>query len=170
MVVETARLILREFVLSDAKDLLALNADPEVLRYTGDAPFRDQKEAEEFLLHYNHYEMYQYGRWAVINKVSNEFLGWCGIKYHPETNEVDLGFRFKKQFWGMGYAFESAEGVIKYGANILKLKRLIARVETRNVASIKLIEKLGFTLVQNIEFNGVEGKLFEIYLPIYSDS
>src|SRR5687768_8000055 len=89
---ETPRLRLREFSLDDASALFGLNNDPEVLRYTGDAPFASEDEARAFVTNYTHYATHGYGRWAVLHRPTGEFLGWCGLKYHPETGETDLGY------------------------------------------------------------------------------
>jgi RimJ/RimL family protein N-acetyltransferase len=55
-----------------------------------------------------------------------EFTGWCGLKYLSETNEVDLGYRFMKKFWGKGYATEAALACIEYGFSRLHLQKLLA--------------------------------------------
>ena len=95
-VIETPRLVLREFVLNDAENIWELNSDPEVIKYTGDPPFATIEKAREFLLDYTDYEKNGFGRWAVITKASNSFIGWCGLKFN-EQNLVDLGFRFFKR-------------------------------------------------------------------------
>ena len=69
--IETPRLILREFELDDAFDIYKLNADPEVIRYTGDPPFETVESARDFLNNYKDYENNGFGRWAVIKKDSN---------------------------------------------------------------------------------------------------
>ena len=95
-ILETNRLYLRELDISDAKDFFLLNQDPEVIKYTGDVAFDHITEAESFLQNYNPYELYGYGRWAVIRKEDEAFLGWCGLKYSTDLDEVDVGFRFYK--------------------------------------------------------------------------
>ena len=89
----TPRLLLREFSPSDAAAMYSLNSDPEVIRYTGDAPFESVQAAKTFLKSYNEYQNNGYGRWAVVLKESGAFIGWCGLKLNEE-NLVDLGFRF----------------------------------------------------------------------------
>ena len=86
-ILETERLYLREMETDDAENAYRLNLDWENIKYTGDKPFESIQEAKEFLLNYSHYKNYGFGRWAVIEKYSNEFLGWCGLKYTPELDE-----------------------------------------------------------------------------------
>ena len=101
----TERLVLREFDQGDAQDLYFLNSDLDVLKYTGDKPFKSIQEARDFVLEYDDYKKNGLGRWAVVSKLDRSFLGWCGLKKHPE-GFIDLGFRFSKLNWGKGFATE----------------------------------------------------------------
>lgn len=107
--IETQRLLLREFQGEDALGLFQLNENPNVLKFTGDLPFTSINSAKEFILNYDHYKKYGFGRWAVIRKVDQAFLGWCGLKQHDQY--VDLGFRLKEKYWNQGYATESDPGL-----------------------------------------------------------
>lgn len=141
-IAETDRLILRKLDVSDALNFYNLNADPEVLKYTGDLPFETLAQAEGFLVNYNDYQKNGFGRWAVISKTSNAFLGWCGLKLN-DNGLVDLGFRFFRKEWGKGFATESANASLHFGFNKLELNEIIGRASTDNKASIKVLEKLG---------------------------
>ena len=140
---ETDRLYLRQFSLGDATAIYNLNSDPEVIRYTGDPPFESTDEALHFLENYNDYQKYQMGRWAVILKASDEFIGWSGLKNHP-GQYVDLGFRFYKREWGKGYATEALKTVFDFLFNNLNKHRIIGSVDPDNKRSISLMERLGF--------------------------
>jgi RimJ/RimL family protein N-acetyltransferase len=98
IILETPRLFLREFTLEDAQFLIDLNSDPEVTRYTGDGPVKDLEAAKKILtdIIFPQYPN-KIGRWAVILKENNEFIGWCGLKYIKEDDEIDLGYRFFKK-------------------------------------------------------------------------
>jgi RimJ/RimL family protein N-acetyltransferase len=146
--IETTRLLLREFESSDAQDLYELNADPLVMRYTGDKPFGNTKDALSFIKDYNAYKKTGMGRWAVIEKESNNFLGWCGLKLHP-GDFVDIGFRFKQQHWGKGYATEAATSCLEHGFINLKLSEIIGRAANENLPSIRVLEKLGMSYWKN---------------------
>jgi len=84
LIVETERLYLHEMTVAEAADAHELNADPEVIRYTGDPPFRDVAHAKDFLQAYPDYRKYGFGRWAVRLKADDSFLGWCGLKRTDE--------------------------------------------------------------------------------------
>jgi len=142
IIFETDRLIIRELSTSDAENFYKLNSDPEVIQFTGDAPFSSVDEAKGFLENYNEYAEYGYGRWAVLSKADNEFLGWCGLKYNEEQM-VDLGFRFFKKYWGNGFATEAAKACLDYGFSKLLLETIIGRALIENKASIKVLEKIG---------------------------
>lgn len=156
---ETHRLILRELTVDDANSFYELNLNPEVIKYTGDPPFTSVEESKEFLLHYKEYKNHGFGRWAVITKENNQFIGWCGLKYHNE-GYVDLGFRFFQDQWKKGYATESAKACINYAQSTLKLTELIGRVLPSNIASVRVLEKLGFTFFKTGACNGVENALY----------
>ena len=140
--IETERLQLREFNFDDADNLYQLNLDPEVIRYTGDSPFESVETARLFIYNYKDYKLNGYGRWAVELKSDGRFIGWAGLKLN-EIDKVDLGYRFLKSEWSKGYATEAASACIKYGFEKLGLMEIIARSDEHNIASIKVIEKLG---------------------------
>jgi RimJ/RimL family protein N-acetyltransferase len=161
VIIETDRLLLRTFTEDDASLIYELNRDPEVTRYTCD-PMLDlvhaKKVLEEVIL--PQYALYNHGRWATHIKSNLEFIGWCGLKCIPEKNEIDLGYRFMKKFWGKGYATEAAYACIKYGFDTLNLRQIIAKALPENFASIKVLEKCG---MQYIGEEIREGYLHKIY-------
>lgn len=148
-ILETSRLYLREFTIDDAQLLIDLNSNPNVTRYTGDGPVKDLDEAKRILtdIIFPQYKN-KMGRWAVHLKSNDEFIGWCGLKFIAEENEIDLGYRFFENHWGKGYASESAKVVMEYGVNTLKLKNIIARAAKDNAASINVIKKLGMVYLK----------------------
>ncbi len=161
-ILETNRCYLRELSINDAQHFYDLNTDEEVIKYTGDKAFDNVFEAKSFLENYNQYELYGYGRWAVIDKSNNEFLGWCGLKYSPDLDEVDLGFRFFRKYWNQGYATETAKACIDYGFNQLQLTKIVGRAMELNVGSVKVLEKTGMTFVGKFDFDLHEGVLYQI--------
>jgi [ribosomal protein S5]-alanine N-acetyltransferase len=159
MIAETPRLILRHFQLEDATDFFELNNDPEVLKFTGDAPFKSILEAENFLRNYSEYQKNGFGRWAVIRKEDNAFLGWCGLKLNEE-NAVDLGFRFFKKYWGNGYATEAALKSLELGFSKFGLSEIIARAATENTASVRVLEKIGMSYFKTGACHGIEDAMY----------
>lgn len=160
-ILQTERLALRPFLPTDARDMFRLNSDPEVIRYTGDAPFESEAAARDFLTRYDHYERYGYGRWAVLSAADGQFLGWCGLRFSEELQGVDLGFRFFRHCWGQGYATEAAAACADYGLGALGISTLWGRAMTLNTASIRVLEKIGFIFVKKAEFALHEGVLYK---------
>jgi [ribosomal protein S5]-alanine N-acetyltransferase len=161
-ILETDRLFLREFNLEDSEHFYELNLNPNVIRYTGDSAFKNIEEAENFLKQYKEYQTNGYGRWAVVDKFNNEFLGWCGLKYAAEINETDIGFRFFEQYWNKGLATESARACLKYGFETLNLKTIVGRAMAENTASVKVLEKIGLQYEKEFDFEKHKGLLYRI--------
>lgn len=161
-IIETKRCYLRELCVDDAQDFYDLNEDFEVVKYTGDSPFSSLNDAKIFLQNYDQYQLYGYGRWAVIDKETGNFLGWCGLKYSSERNDADLGYRFFRNYWGKGYATETAKACIAYGFKHLKLQRIVGRVMEANVSSIKVLEKIGMEFKGKFELHLHDGMLYQI--------
>ena len=166
LITETERLILREFHESDAENMFHLNADPDVIRYTHDPPFTSIEQAKEFIVNYNHYRKYGFGRWAVINKSDNAFLGWCGLKYTPENEEYDIGFRFSKMYWNKGYATESALASLELGFNRFGMTTIVGRALIQNTASIRVLEKIGLTYFRKFDVEGHDGVIYKMDKPL----
>lgn len=161
-VIETPRLGMRRLTPHDAQHFFNLNSDPEVIRYTGDAPFEDVAEARWFLENYDHYKKFGYGRWAVLLKETGEFIGWCGLKFMPELGETDLGSRFFRCHWNKGFATEAAKACVEYGFEKLGLKRIVGRAMEANAASIRVLQKAGLHFLKKIDFDEHPGLYFFI--------
>ena len=166
IVFETERLLLRLFNEHDAPLLFDLNNDPEVTRYTGD-PMQSLDDAKKVLdeVILPQYHLYNHGRWAVHLKNDLEFTGWCGLKYLPEEDEVDLGYRFKKKYWGKGFATESAGASIAYGFNKLGLFEIVGKAVPENKDSIHVLEKCGMKYSGEGFSHGHLHKIYKIYNP-----
>lgn len=162
MKLETKRTYLRNLLIGDAEDFYRLNLDPAVLKYTGDRPFQTVDEARRFLEQYDQYEKYGVGRLAVIGKGTNAFIGWCGLKYSPEVDEYDIGFRFFKDVWNQGYATETASRCLEFGFSDLDIDEIVGRAMTENKASIKVLEKIGMTCKQQFDFDGQDGVIYQM--------
>ncbi|MGB0897414.1 MAG: GNAT family N-acetyltransferase [Flavobacteriaceae bacterium] len=158
-ILETERLYLRKFMLKDASALFKLNSNPNVLQYTGDVPFKNISTAEEFIKNYTHYDEYNMGRWAVCEKRQGELVGWCGLKFHPEDDSIDLGYRFFEKHWNKGLATEATKGVISYAFNKLRIQDIYLYADKRNIASMAVAKKTGFTLKEE---KNHEGRLTQI--------
>lgn len=161
-ILETDRLLLRELTIGDAQCFYELNLNPNVIKYTGDKAFATIAAAQRFLDNYKDYETNGYGRWAVIDKSNGEFLGWCGLKYVKAINETDIGFRFFEAYWNKGFATESAQACLNYGFEKLHLKTIVGRAMADNLASIKVLEKLGLKYEKEFDFDEHKGLIYRI--------
>ncbi|MES2773498.1 MAG: GNAT family N-acetyltransferase [Bacteroidota bacterium] len=165
-ILETPRLYLRLMTPADAAHAFELNSDPEVVRYTGDGPFENIEAAASFLANYKDYEKYGIGRWAVVRKEDGAWLGWCGLKFLPEEDEVDLGYRLHQRYWGQGYATEAAKACLQYGFEKFAYPFIVGRVLVENKGSIKVLENCGLRLIESKSFHGEEGLYYRIDRPL----
>lgn len=150
---ETDRLILRRFTESDVDNLVELDGDPEVLRYIngGTATPRAviQDEILPRFLHY--YDRYDgFGYWAAIERSTGAFLGrFC---LHPDegcgSDIAALGYRLRRAAWGKGYGTEGARALIRKGFTELGVRRIVAMTYEHNIASRRVMEKVGMRLVR----------------------
>jgi [ribosomal protein S5]-alanine N-acetyltransferase len=166
IIAETDRLILREITPADAEQAYLLNLDPEVIRYTGDVSFSNVEEAKTFLENYSSYKQYGFGRWAVIDKHTIEFLGWCGLKFLEDEGLHDIGFRFFKKHWGKGYATEAAKACLQLGFDKYNMPSIIGRAAKENKASINVLRKLGLTFLKESDCHGDEAVIYVINRPV----
>ncbi len=171
VIIETNRLLLRTFTEEDAHLLYELNLDPEVIKYTYD-PIKDLDHAKQVLeqVILPQYALYNHGRWAVhlkpgLDPIAIGFIGWCGLKFIPLRNEIDLGYRLIKSAWGSGYATEAAHACIRYGFEKLNLKRIIGRAVPENIGSMKVLEKCGMSYLSEGFVDGYLSKTYEIINP-----
>ena len=165
-IIETTRTYLRNLQIEDAGFFYHLNRDPEVMKYTGDKQFDSIEAARTFLENYDQPKKFGVGRFAVIRKEDNEFLGWNGLKYDAESNDYNIGYRFFKAFWNRGYATETAIACISYGFKVLGLPRIIGRSALDNKASISVLRKAGLTYSKKFDY---EGKPWVIYVITKED-
>lgn len=163
IILETERLLLRELTPEDANYFYLLNEDPEVLQYTGDLPFHDVSQAKDFLITYvEQYKKHKVGRWAMIEKENQQFIGWCGLKYSEDQDTYDIGFRLFRKYWNQGYATEAAQSCVQYGFQKLNIPKIIGRGMQANAASIRVLEKIGLQYKGNLDFDNQKGVLYSI--------
>ncbi len=142
--IETNRLLLREITLNDKEDLYKLHSNPEVQLYTGEPVIESIEVMEKAIsTRIANYKKYGYGRWATFLKDGMQFVGWSGLAYLPEFDEIDLGYRFLPEYWGQGIATEASNAILDYAFEILKLDRIIAIAMIENKASTRVMEKVG---------------------------
>lgn len=167
--IETERLALSEPGIAHAEGWFELNSDSEVLKYTGDKAFESLEQTKEFLSDYLSTLSPGFGRLSIHLKETNEFVGWCGLKEHESF--VDLGYRINKKYWGNGYATEAAQASLKFGFEELGLDEITGRSAAENIASIKILEKLGMKFLRLEECHGIpNARVYSINKWEYSEN
>lgn len=163
-IIETKRLILRKFNIHDYEAVFEFGSNKKVQKYTGDKMIESLEEAKIIIKNvwYKDYKKYGYGRWAVIYKPENKIIGFAGLKYLPEFNETDIGFRFLPEYWGKGLATEASKEIIKYGFEKLHLDKIIGIAVAENIGSCKVLEKIGLKFYKIDEYDG-DGKEYNWY-------
>ncbi len=150
---ETDRLLLRRFTVVDVDCLVELDSDPEVMRFlNGGQPTPYDFIQNDFLPRLlSYYDQFVgFGSWAAIERSSGEFLGWFSLRPRQESrpDEVELGYRLRRSAWGKGYATEGARALICKGFSELGVQRVVASTYEHNLASRRVMEKAGLTLVR----------------------
>ena len=145
---ETARLRLRPFVDGDADALYSLQSNAFVLRYWDSPPWTDRARAELFLARCREIEEEGSGARVAVDRLDDDaFIGWCGVTgWNPDFRSASLGYCLGEAAWGQGFATEAAGALLQWAFDTFDLNRVQAEADTRNVASGRVLEKLGFVL------------------------
>lgn len=154
-VIETARLRLRMFRPDDLGELAALFADPDVMRYVADGKPADRETAAKAITSMiDHWQRHGFGRWAVEDKNTHEFLGYGGLRSLLDMPEAV--YHFAKEHWGKGFATEVARASLEFGFNDRGFERIVAIAKPLNAASIHVMEKLGMRFEMQTSYYGIE--------------
>jgi RimJ/RimL family protein N-acetyltransferase len=168
--IETPRLLLRRFTRDDLDAWAEINADADVMRYVGDGKPRSRDESQRRLnAILDHWDRHGFGLWALVEKASGELMGFCGLQYLDNTPEIEVGYRLAKRFWGKGFATEAARASLRYGFETLGLDRIVAVVQPENVASCRVIEKIGLRYVKDARFYDTDVKYYAIIREEHQD-
>lgn len=157
---ETERLILREVEYTDENDLFEMDSDPEVHLYIENNPVKSIDEITKVIeMLKKQYIENGIARWAVVDKATNECVGWSGLKYFRESlnnhnDFYELGYRFKRKHWGKGFATESSIAILDYGFKNLNVDSIFAITDPKNLNSKKVLTKLGFDHKETFDYEG----------------
>ena len=158
--VRTDRLRLRPFTGADADALFALQSNATVLRYWDAPPWTDHARAERFIAACEHMAEEGSGARLAMDRLSDEvFIGWCSLtRWNSDHRSASMGYCLNEAAWGHGYATEAGRALLDWAFDTLDLNRVQAETDTRNVASARVLEKLGFlregTLREDCVVNG----------------
>jgi RimJ/RimL family protein N-acetyltransferase len=153
VLLETDRLVLRQFTEADAGHLLALDSDPDVMRFLtkGRPTPREVIEHEILPRFLGYYERLDgLGVWAAVERRTGEFLGWFALAPPKDAilGEAELGYRLRKSAWGQGLGTEGSRALIRKGFTELGVHRVFAQTMAVNLASRRVMEKAGLRLVR----------------------
>ncbi|MCU0534051.1 MAG: GNAT family N-acetyltransferase [Hydrococcus sp. Prado102] len=170
---ETERLIVRNWIpQEDAAQAFEIYGDREVMRYISDGKTAESVEAVRDRLQERISSSQKLnngtGFWAVVNKNDRQIVGVILLKQLPDndgipTKDIEIGWHFRRSYWGHGYATEAARGIVTYGFDILKLPVLYAVAKPENERSIRVMQRLGMKSMGRInKYYGVELLLFQL--------
>jgi ribosomal-protein-alanine N-acetyltransferase len=156
--IETERLLLRPFASADLNDWAGfIFADPEVTRYLPKRDMPPRQRAERALQYVQeHWARHGYGLWAVTEKTSGQFIGQGGLNYLDETGEVEVDYALAKLYWGRGFATEVARASLRFGFEHLGLERIIGLAMPENIASRRVLERIGMSFVKDTHLFGLD--------------
>jgi RimJ/RimL family protein N-acetyltransferase len=155
-VIETTRLILRPWRDSDLPDFAAMGRDARVMAHF--PSLLDDAQSKALVGRVmNHIGEHGFGMWAVERKADAAFLGFCGLQRIgfscPIAGEVEIGWRLAHAHWGQGYASEAAQACLDHGLGPLGLPRIVSFTVLANTNSWGLMERLGMTRRQDLDFD-----------------
>lgn len=158
---ETSRLVLREMRADDATALLKVFSDPHVIAsFPGTMPF-DARQMEAWTdRNLRHQREHGYGLFSVVHKIDDVLIGDCGLE-RMEIG-VELGYDLRSDYWGHGLATEAASAVRDFAFATLQLDRLISLIRVGNDRSRRVAEKIGMSLIEELDRNGARYWIYGI--------
>lgn len=162
-IIETSRLILREFAPDDADALELVLSDPETMRFYP-APF-DRAGVEQWIArNLQRYLKHGHGLWAMVLKASGQMIGDCGLTVQEVdgVDEVEIGYHVRRDLWGQGLATEAARACRDFGLARLPVERVISLIRPKNLPSRRVAEKNGMTVWKEIVWRGLPHLVYVI--------
>jgi ribosomal-protein-alanine N-acetyltransferase len=166
LILETDRLLLREFVPEDLDALAAVLSDAETMRYYPAALDR-AGVAAWIERNRRRYADPGHGLWALVLKSNGELIGDCGLTRQvvDETDEIEIGYHVRRDLWGRGYASEAALACQGYGFSRLGSERLISLIRPENLPSRRVAEKTGLSLWKEVTWRELPHCVYAIRRP-----
>jgi RimJ/RimL family protein N-acetyltransferase len=155
VILETERLLLREFVPEDVNALAAVLSDAETMRFYP-APLDLAGVAAWIERNQRRYADAGHGLWAMVLKSSGEVVGDCGLTLQTVdvADEIEIGYHVRRDLWGRGYAPEAARACQDYGFARLGADRLISLIRPENLSSRRVAEKIGLSVWKEVMWRG----------------
>jgi len=167
---ETQRLVLRPFVEEDAVELHRILSQEDVLKYFPGPGEPTLEKAQRFIAH----QIKQWGEvgyawWAIDLKETGALVGWNGLQYLPETGETEIGFLIDSTQWGKGLTTEAGRVGVRFAFDTVGISELIALAHPENLASQRVIEKLGLEFIEETEYFDMAVRKFTLGAEAYRE-
>lgn len=159
---ETERLRHRKFTMDDLDELIEMRSDRDVQKYIGGQKMQNPESLKKRLEFYISCYEKKLGLHAMIWKETDKIIGWSGLQPLEDSNEIEVSYGMKKEFWGKGIGFETAKFWLDFGFKNLGLERIVAVADKNNIGSWKIMEKLGMKFRNNEEHYGMDCVVYEI--------
>jgi ribosomal-protein-alanine N-acetyltransferase len=161
--IETPRTVLRAFNDGEAKTLHAILSEPGVLRYFPSSNPPSLERVEKLIESQSrHWEERGYGWWAVADQADDNLVGWCGLGFLEDTEETEIKYLFRPSHWGRSIATETASICIEYAYREVNLDTIIGLTHLENIASQRVLEKIGLTFRNQADYFGMRCCRFTI--------
>ena len=164
MIAETARVLIREFEDSDTPALSKILGDPSVMKFSRKGALTEADTVRFIEWSSSSYHEYGYGQWALIKKKSGHLIGFCGLSRATVegVDEVEVAYRLAINQWGKGLASEAANIVLEYGFSNCNIESILGIVSPRHLASIRVLEKIGFKSFSETRYNGCDVRIYRL--------
>ncbi|HQS24455.1 MAG: hypothetical protein B7Y11_12110 [Sphingobacteriia bacterium 24-36-13] len=161
---ETERLQIRALTIIDAGFMMQLMNTPTWIKHIGNRNINDKTTASNYIANniINSYHINGFGLFLVTQKKDNQSAGICGIVKREGLTVPDLGFALMPNFEGKGIATEASKAVVKYAKESLQLTQLAGITKPENIASIRVLEKVGMEFKQMIQLPQ-DANMFSLY-------
>ena len=157
VVLETSRLILRQWKPDDWIRFKPIATNPLVIRYVGTGQLPSDEAIQAYIESARSlYRTERFCLWPLIYRANRELIGFCGFDHLWGGDEIEIGYWLAPGYWGKGLATEAARAVMQYGRDRLGLRRIVAVAQPENKASIRVMEKIGMIYEKNVNHNGIE--------------
>ncbi len=168
-ILETERLVLREFSIDDAEFILTLLNTPGWLEYIGDKNVRTVEDAVNYLENgpIKSYKENGFGLWLTSLKNNGTPIGMCGLVNRESLEDIDIGFALLPENSNLGYGYEIAQATINHAKHVLGIEKIVAITDSNNVPSIKLLNKLGLQFEKTLKLS--ENDTVLLFSPLNAD-
>ncbi|MGI8639326.1 MAG: GNAT family N-acetyltransferase [Pyrinomonadaceae bacterium] len=148
-IIETERLLLRMFKTEDLDVVYQLFSDADVQKYLSAENRRTREQLKVTLKNLvRRWDERGFGIWCVTEKNTTEIVGYCGFQYFDNMMEIEILFAFLQDFWGSGFATEAAKACLRFWFEELTVDKILAATYPKNIASRRVLEKIGMRFVE----------------------